>query len=80
MCAINMNDEKAVKKAVAISPRGTRAESLLYVTVGTDSVSPLLWAIDCGSLVAAKAILKETGGPGRSKALQERLGSRTSTL
>ncbi|CAK9106871.1 GLOBIN domain-containing protein [Durusdinium trenchii] len=59
MCAINMNDEKAVKKAVAISPRGTRAESLLYVTVGTDSVSPLLWAIDCGSLVAAKAILKD---------------------
>merc|ERR1719282_2041018 len=57
MKAINSNSGKAVKKAVSCAPRGKRALWVLNIQVGTQSISPLLWAIETGSLEAASAII-----------------------
>merc|ERR1719464_1862400 len=57
MKAINLNSGKQVKKAMACAPRGKRALWTLNIEVGTQSISPLMWAIDSGSLEAAKAII-----------------------
>merc|ERR1719188_866883 len=57
MKAINTNSAKQLKKAVACAPRGKRTLWMLNVQVGTQSISPLLWAIETGSLEAAKAII-----------------------
>jgi len=57
MKAINANSAKQLKKAVGCAPRGKRTLWMLNVQVGTQSISPLLWAIETGSLEAAKAIL-----------------------
>mmetsp|Transcript_89320 Transcript_89320/g.257594 ORF Transcript_89320/g.257594 Transcript_89320/m.257594 type:complete len:1087 (-) Transcript_89320:64-3324(-) len=57
MRAINANSAKRLRKAVACAPRGKRAMWMLSVQVGTQSISPLMWAIETGSLDAAKAIL-----------------------
>lgn len=59
MKAINTNHEAALKKAVTIIPRGQRAADLLNVSCGTQSISPLYWAIDSGSLNCAKAIIED---------------------
>eukprot|EP00913_Durusdinium_trenchii_P014522 g13623.t1 len=59
MKAINTNHEAVLKKAVAVVPRGQRASELLNVSCGTQSISPLYWAIDSGSLISAKAIIEE---------------------
>lgn len=50
MKAINMNSGKMLKKAVGCAPRGKRALWMLNIQVGTQSISPLLWAIETGSL------------------------------
>jgi len=57
MKAINANSGKMLKKAVGCSARGKRALWMLNVQVGTHSISPLMWAIETGSLDAAKAII-----------------------
>jgi hypothetical protein len=57
MKAINSNSSKQVKKAVSCAPRGKRALWVLNIQVGTQSISPLLWAIETGSLEAASAII-----------------------
>lgn len=57
MKAINTNSGKQLKKAVGCAPRGKRALWMLNIQVGTQSISPLLWAIETGSLDAAKAIV-----------------------
>jgi len=57
MKAINVNNEAMVKKAMSCAPRGKRAQWVLLVQVGTQSISPLLWALQSGSTAAAKAIL-----------------------
>lgn len=57
MRAINANCAKMLRKAVSIAPRGSRAECMLKIQVGTQSISPLLWSIQSGSLEAAEAIL-----------------------
>uniref|UniRef100_A0A7S4RT41 Globin domain-containing protein n=1 Tax=Alexandrium monilatum TaxID=311494 RepID=A0A7S4RT41_9DINO len=57
MKAINQNSAKLLRKAVACAPRGKRALWMLNIQVGTQSISPLLWAIEAGSLEAAKAII-----------------------
>ena len=44
--AINRNTSKAMKTAVANYPRGEREVILLKVQVGTESMSPLIWAIE----------------------------------
>jgi len=57
MKAINVNSAPQLRKAVACAPRSQRALWVLNIQVGTQSISPLLWAIETGSLDAAKAIL-----------------------
>mmetsp|Transcript_60983 Transcript_60983/g.142756 ORF Transcript_60983/g.142756 Transcript_60983/m.142756 type:complete len:1105 (-) Transcript_60983:15-3329(-) len=57
MRAINTNQEAALKKAIAIAPRGRRAMELLNISVGTQSISPLFWSIESGSLNSARAML-----------------------
>merc|ERR1719412_619247 len=57
MKAINTNSTKQLKKAVGCAPRGKRAMWMLNIQVGTQSISPLLWAIETGSLEAAQAMI-----------------------
>merc|ERR1719343_131599 len=57
MKAINLNSGRMLKKAVSCAPRGKRAAWMLNVQVGTQSISPLVWAIETGSLDAAKEII-----------------------
>ncbi|CAE7367938.1 RUB1, partial [Symbiodinium necroappetens] len=57
MRAINTNQEAALKKAISIAPRGRRAMELLNISVGTQSISPLFWSIESGSLNSARAML-----------------------
>jgi len=59
MKAINVNSSKMLKKAVACAPRGKRALWMLNIQVGTQSISPLMWAIETGSLEAATAIIAD---------------------
>mmetsp|Transcript_63628 Transcript_63628/g.152098 ORF Transcript_63628/g.152098 Transcript_63628/m.152098 type:complete len:1102 (-) Transcript_63628:85-3390(-) len=59
MRAINANCGKMLRKAVSCAPRGERAEWMLKVQVGTQSISPLLWSIESGSLEAAGAIISD---------------------
>jgi len=59
MKAVNQNNPRMLRKALIAAPRGQRAEWVLNVQVGTQQISPLLWAIQSGSLEAAKAIIKD---------------------
>lgn len=59
MRAINVNSTAQLVKAISCAPRGERAKWLLLVQVGTQSISPLSWAIESGSLDAADAILQD---------------------
>ncbi|CAJ1410968.1 unnamed protein product [Effrenium voratum] len=59
MLAIVTNEKPALKKAIALSPRKHRARDLLDVTVGTQSISPLMWSIESGSLCSAEAIIED---------------------
>merc|ERR1719436_1315620 len=59
MKAINTNSAKQLKKAISCAPRGKRALWMLNVQVGTQAISPLMWAIETGSLDAAKAIIQD---------------------
>ena len=58
MKAITSDDDLALKKAIAIAPRGKRASQLLNIIVGTQSISPLYWAIENGSLQVAQAMIE----------------------
>eukprot|EP00933_Yihiella_yeosuensis_P026151 TRINITY_DN20287_c2_g1_i1.p1 TRINITY_DN20287_c2_g1~~TRINITY_DN20287_c2_g1_i1.p1 ORF type:complete len:1012 (-),score=255.36 TRINITY_DN20287_c2_g1_i1:249-3284(-) len=57
MKAINTNRAKELKKAISCAPRGNRSMWMLNVTVGTQSISPLFWAIESGSLQVAGAMI-----------------------
>eukprot|EP00931_Biecheleriopsis_adriatica_P078658 TRINITY_DN5208_c0_g2_i1.p1 TRINITY_DN5208_c0_g2~~TRINITY_DN5208_c0_g2_i1.p1 ORF type:complete len:683 (+),score=120.18 TRINITY_DN5208_c0_g2_i1:69-2051(+) len=59
MKAVNANAGKALRRAVAIAPRGKRSLWMLNITVGTQSISPLYWAIESSSLNTANAMLKD---------------------
>jgi hemoglobin-like flavoprotein len=59
MKAVNANNHKLMKKAISGAPRGQRAAWMLTVTVGTQAISPLIWAIDTGSLDACRQIIKD---------------------
>merc|ERR1719436_19097 len=59
MKAINTNSGKQLKRAVGCAPRGKRALWMLNIQVGTQSISPLMWAIETGSLEAAKGIIQD---------------------
>ena len=57
MKAINANSYKQSMKAVGGAPRGKRALWTLNIQVGSQSVSPLMWALETGSLESARAII-----------------------
>jgi len=57
MRAINKNVAREVQKAISGAPRGERASWMLMVQVGTQSISPLAWAIESGSYEAARVML-----------------------
>jgi hypothetical protein len=59
MKAVNGNSGKMLKKAISCAPRGERASWMLEVQVGTQHISPLSWAIETGSLEAAKAMIDD---------------------
>jgi len=59
MKAINVNSARMLRKAISYSSRASRVTRLLLVQVGSQSISPLVWAIESGSLEAASAILKD---------------------
>ncbi|CAK9016556.1 unnamed protein product [Durusdinium trenchii] len=59
MKAINMNSARHIIRALSDTPRKRRAMAMLKVTVGTQSISPLLWAIQSGSMEAAQAIVQD---------------------
>jgi len=59
MKAINANNVKFLQKAISSAPRGERAQWMLTVQVGSQSISPLEWAIESGSLAAAQAIIED---------------------
>jgi len=59
MKAVNTNAERTLRRAVSIAPRGKRALWMLNITVGTQSISPLYWAIESGSLATANAMIKD---------------------
>jgi len=57
MKAINANSASLTRKAVGFAPRGKRATWMLNITVGTQSISPLLWSIESGALEASREML-----------------------
>lgn len=59
MKAINVNSGVGVRKAIGVAPRNKRALWMLNITVGTQSISPLMWSIESGALDAAEAIIKD---------------------
>lgn len=59
MKAINANQKSQLKKAMEVCARVQRAQELLNITAGTQSISPFYWAIDSGALVCAQAILED---------------------
>jgi len=59
MRSITKNSARQLEEAVSSAPRGQREQMLLRVQVGTESISPVLWAIQSGALHSAEAILKD---------------------
>merc|ERR1719454_586478 len=59
MKAINTNNAKQLKKAISCAPRGERANWMLTIQVGTQSISPLAWSIESGALESAEAIIMD---------------------
>eukprot|EP00435_Cladocopium_sp_Y103_P070987 s205_g36.t1 len=59
MKAINTNSALKFHKAIAVTSRKNREQELLRVTVGTQSISPLLWAIKNGSFHVARAMIAD---------------------
>jgi hypothetical protein len=59
MTAINNNTQKSMRKAIACAARGERAKWMLLVQVGSQSISPLAWALESGALESAAAIIKD---------------------
>merc|ERR1711988_1274007 len=57
MKAINTNSAKQLRKAISCAPRGERADWMLTIQVGTQSISPLAWSIESGALESAEAII-----------------------
>lgn len=59
MKAINVNSGSQLRKAIACASRSKRALWMLNITVGTQSISPLMWSIESGALDASEAIVKD---------------------
>lgn len=59
MKAVNQNCKDLLTSALDCAPRGMRDEWVLTISVGTQSISPLLWAIDSGTWAAAEFIIED---------------------
>eukprot|EP00931_Biecheleriopsis_adriatica_P039773 TRINITY_DN22742_c0_g2_i1.p1 TRINITY_DN22742_c0_g2~~TRINITY_DN22742_c0_g2_i1.p1 ORF type:complete len:1178 (-),score=306.22 TRINITY_DN22742_c0_g2_i1:161-3370(-) len=59
MKAVNINSKMQLQKAISLAPRGERAQWLLKIQVGSHSISPLMWAIESGSVSAAEGIIED---------------------
>lgn len=59
MKSINANSASMLRKSISQAPRGQRATWMLKVQVGSQSISPLEWAIESGRLMAAQAVLED---------------------
>lgn len=59
MQAINKNCPKMVRVALQGAPRGQRAQWVLRIQVGSQSISPLRWALESGSHAAAQAMIED---------------------
>eukprot|EP00927_Polykrikos_kofoidii_P065615 TRINITY_DN61353_c0_g1_i1.p1 TRINITY_DN61353_c0_g1~~TRINITY_DN61353_c0_g1_i1.p1 ORF type:complete len:1062 (-),score=130.75 TRINITY_DN61353_c0_g1_i1:394-3516(-) len=59
MRAINVNSKTLTMRSVATAPRGTRAQWMLIVQVGTQDISPLGWAIQSGAEESASAMITD---------------------
>ncbi|CAK0807291.1 unnamed protein product [Prorocentrum cordatum] len=59
MKAINANSVKQLRKAISVATRRGRSQSMLNIQVGRHAISPLDWALQSGSLDAARAILED---------------------
>ncbi|CAJ1460626.1 unnamed protein product [Effrenium voratum] len=59
MQAINSDDERRLFRALIDAPRSQRVEYQLRVRVGTQSISPLCWALESGNNAAAKSIIQD---------------------
>lgn len=59
MKSVNANSGRMLRRAISLAPRGVRSEWMLKVQVGTQSISPLSWAMESGSLEAAQAIIQD---------------------
>eukprot|EP00927_Polykrikos_kofoidii_P071337 TRINITY_DN6760_c0_g1_i3.p1 TRINITY_DN6760_c0_g1~~TRINITY_DN6760_c0_g1_i3.p1 ORF type:complete len:1429 (-),score=274.05 TRINITY_DN6760_c0_g1_i3:316-4602(-) len=57
MKAITQNSPTMLKMAMCSAPRASRASWLLLIQVGSQKISPLLWAIESGSLESADAMI-----------------------
>merc|ERR1719199_1529244 len=59
MKAINANSPSMFQRSIAFAPRGERAQWMLLITAGTQTISPSLWSIQSGALDTASAILTD---------------------
>ncbi|CAE7808573.1 unnamed protein product [Symbiodinium sp. CCMP2456] len=59
MKAINQNSKELLGSALICAPRGERFNWVLTVAVGTQSISPLEWAVTSGNWVAAELIIQD---------------------
>ena len=57
MKAINGNSYNSLIKAVGNAPRGKRTLWLLNIQVGTQSLTPLMWSVETGSMESARPII-----------------------
>ena len=59
MKAINGNSYNSLIKAVGNAPRGKRTLWPLNIQVGTQSITPLMWSIETGSMESARPIITD---------------------
>ncbi|CAJ1452997.1 unnamed protein product, partial [Effrenium voratum] len=59
MQAIHRDDAKQLRKALRDAPRASRVVWQLRVRVGSQSISPLFWALRSGAFSAAKTMIQD---------------------
>ncbi|CAK9041035.1 unnamed protein product [Durusdinium trenchii] len=59
MQAINKDDPKQLRRALREAPRGQRYLWQLRVRVGSQSISPLYWALRSGAHMASKTLIQD---------------------
>eukprot|EP00438_Fugacium_kawagutii_P018862 Skav221108 [mRNA] locus=scaffold233:48017:51407:+ [translate_table: standard] len=59
MQSINADDADLLMKSLKEAPRGERSNLLLQVRVGSQTISPLHWALRSGAHTAAKTMLQD---------------------